>query len=237
MFARARGWVWVLNARRVAICNYRGTILLDCYVLPTMSVTDYRTSTTGITPADLSSGKGTENIVLLLWALTRPPNTCLRQADAKPFDEVQRSVASIIRDKVLIGHSLWNDLSGEYCNRAIMFQDVCHNRPLTVASFYFYHFFLVLGIPHPAVNTRDVALYQPFRNALRLPNQPVRLPTLTFHLMGRRCQEGQQNPVRPTIFLKFEKGTSLLLATCDPFAARRTAGECPCRPRSLPLSR
>ena len=55
---------------------------------------------------------------------------------------------------------------------------------------------LVLGIPHPAVNTRDVALYQPFRNALRSPNQLVRLPTLTFHLMGRRCQEGQQNPVR-----------------------------------------
>jgi hypothetical protein len=57
---------------------------------------------------------------------------------------------------------------------------------------------LVLGIPHPAVNTRDVGLYQPFRNALRSSNQLVRLPTLTFHLMGRRCQEGQQNPVRYT---------------------------------------
>ena len=60
----------------------------------------------------------------------------------------------------------------------------------------FLSLFLVLGIPHAAVNTRDVALYQPFRNALKLPNQLVRLPTLTFHLMGRRCQEGQQNPVR-----------------------------------------
>jgi RNA exonuclease 4 len=58
---------------------------------------------------------------------------------------------------------------------------------------------LVLGIPHPAVNTRDVGLYQPFRNALRSPSQLVRLPTLTFHLMGRRCQEGQQNPVRYTV--------------------------------------
>lgn len=57
---------------------------------------------------------------------------------------------------------------------------------------------LVLGVPHPAVNTRDVGLYQPFRNALRSSNQLVRLPTLTFHLMGRRCQEGQQNPVRYT---------------------------------------
>ncbi|KAI9512811.1 ribonuclease H-like domain-containing protein [Russula earlei] len=131
---------------RVAICNYRGNPLLDCYVAPTMEVSDYRTSTTGITPDNLASGASP------------------RKPDAKPFDEVQRRVASMIKDKVIVGHSLWNDLS-------------------------------VLGIPHPAVNTRDVALYQPFRNALRSPNQLVRLPTLTFHLMGRRCQEGQQNPL------------------------------------------
>jgi len=62
----------------------------------------------------------------------------------------------------------------------------------------------VLGVPHPAVNTRDVALYQPFRNALRSHNQLVRLPTLTFHLMGRRCQEGQQNPVR--LYILFDAG-------------------------------
>ena len=82
----------------------------------------------------------------------------------------------------------------------ITFQGSGRNPPLTVASF----FVLVLGIPHPAVNTRDVALYQPFRNALRSPNQLVRLPTLTFHLMGRRCQEGQQNPVR--FFIAFNFG-------------------------------
>ena len=54
----------------------------------------------------------------------------------------------------------------------------------------------VLGIPHPAVNTRDVALYQPFRNALRSPNQVIGLQTLTWHLMRRRCQDGQLDPVR-----------------------------------------
>jgi len=67
---------------------------------------------------------------------------------------------------MLFRRSLWNDLSGR-----------------------------MLGIPHPAVNTRDVALYQPFRNALKLLKQLVRLPTLTFHLMGRRCRESQQNPL------------------------------------------
>jgi RNA exonuclease 4 len=80
-------------------------------------------------------------------------------------------------------------------NRDIVFQESVANA-LNRRFILFLFLFLVLGIPHPAVNTRDVALYQPFRNALKLPGQLVRLPTLTFHLMGRRCQEGQQNPVR-----------------------------------------
>jgi hypothetical protein len=82
-------------------------------------------------------------------------------------------------------------------NRDIVFQESVATALNRRFNFYFYYIlFLVLGIPHAAVNTRDVALYQPFRNALKLPGQLVRLPTLTFHLMGRRCQEGQQNPVR-----------------------------------------
>ena len=55
---------------------------------------------------------------------------------------------------------------------------------------------IVLGIPHPAVATRDVALYQPFRNALRSPNQVIGLQTLMWHLMCRRCQDGHIHPVR-----------------------------------------
>lgn len=31
---------------------------------------------------------------------------------ARPFAEVQQSVADLIRGKVLIGHTLWHDLSG-----------------------------------------------------------------------------------------------------------------------------
>jgi hypothetical protein len=43
--------------------------VLECYVVPTMAVTDYRTSTTGITPAHLSSGKSTK----LAGPLSVPP--------------------------------------------------------------------------------------------------------------------------------------------------------------------
>lgn len=125
---------------RVSISDYRGNVVFDCYVAPTVPITDYRTSTTAIEPGHLHS------------------------PSAYKFSQVQQHVANLIRDKVVVGHSLWNDLS-------------------------------VLGIPHPAVNTRDVALYQPFRNALRSPNQVIGLQTLTWHLMRRRCQDGQLDPL------------------------------------------
>ena len=46
----------------------------------------------------------------------------------------------------------------------------------------------MLGIPHPAVNTRDVGLYQPFRNSLQI-TQLAGLATLTWRLMRRRIQD------------------------------------------------
>ncbi|KAF8168190.1 hypothetical protein B0H34DRAFT_684529 [Crassisporium funariophilum] len=125
---------------RIAIVDYRGTTVFDQYVAPTTVVTDYRTATTGITQAHLYS------------------------ADAWNFNMVQSYVSNISRGKILVGHSLWNDLA-------------------------------VLGLPHPAVDTRDVALYQPFRSALRTPNQIIGLQTLAWQLMSRRCQEGQIHPV------------------------------------------
>lgn len=54
----------------------------------------------------------------------------------------------------------------------------------------------MLGIPHLAVATRDVALYMPFRAALAA-DHAVGLQTLVWHLMARRIQEQAINPVRP----------------------------------------
>ncbi|KAE9408176.1 hypothetical protein BT96DRAFT_962844 [Gymnopus androsaceus JB14] len=125
---------------RIAIVDFRGNTVLDTYVAPTMKVTEYRTATTGIEPAHLSG------------------------RNAASFNQVQQHVANLIKGQIIVGHSIWNDLS-------------------------------VLGIPHPAVDTRDVALYQPFRNALRSPHHPIGLPTLMFQLMRRRVQEAEQNPL------------------------------------------
>ncbi len=43
--------------RRVSLVGYRGNILLDVYVRPTMPVTDYRTAATGIEAGHLNSGE------------------------------------------------------------------------------------------------------------------------------------------------------------------------------------
>ena len=161
-----------LPSRRVSIVDYRGEIILDTYVSPTMQVSDYRTATTGIEPSHLLSRE------FLIRNLTL--YSFVTSADTPTFTQVQQLVVDLIKGKVLVGHSLWNDLSGEHR---------FHPRPLLPS------FVLVLGIPHPAVATRDVALYQPFRNALRSPNQVIGLQTLMWHLMYRRCQDGQLHPV------------------------------------------
>ncbi|KAJ6621655.1 hypothetical protein B0H10DRAFT_967163 [Mycena sp. CBHHK59/15] len=124
---------------RIVAVDFQGRILLDKYVRPTMEVVDFREATTGI------------------------KNWQLFSKEAVPFNVLQQFVATMVKGKIVVGHSIWNDLS-------------------------------VLGIPHPAVATRDVALYQPFRNALRSPHQIVGLQTLAWQLMRRRCQEGLIDP-------------------------------------------
>ncbi|KAG8901617.1 hypothetical protein FRC01_009797, partial [Tulasnella sp. 417] len=49
--------------------------------------------------------------------------------------------------------------------------------------------FQVLGISHPTIDTRDVGLYLPFRNALTTPNDVIGLPTLMWHFMRRKIRE------------------------------------------------
>lgn len=95
---------------------------------------------------------------------------------------VQARIAEAISDKILIGHSLWNDLSGVL--QAIFFVPgklLLISRDVVLT---------VLGLRHSASATRDVALYQPFRNALRTGQQVVGLRMLMWH-------------VRPSLFFYF----------------------------------
>ncbi|KAJ7580483.1 hypothetical protein C8J56DRAFT_961644 [Mycena floridula] len=123
---------------RVAIVDYQGQTVLDTYVVPTSKVC--ATSWSAVVELNLFSG------------------------NAVQFSVVQEHVANLLKGNILVGHSLWNDLS-------------------------------VVGIAHAAVDTRDVGLYQPFRNALHSPRQVVSLQTLAWQLMRRRCQQQESNPL------------------------------------------
>ncbi|KAG8685711.1 hypothetical protein FRC11_010188, partial [Ceratobasidium sp. 423] len=61
--------------------------MLETYVQPTEPVTDYRTAYTGIKEEHLSSPQ------------------------ALPFDVVQAKVRDLISGYIIVGHSLWDDLS------------------------------------------------------------------------------------------------------------------------------
>ena len=73
---------------RVSLVNFHGEQIYDSFVLPPgkARVQDYRTHVSGVTP----------------WHL--------RPEYARPFAEVQKLVAELLRDKILVGHALKKDL-------------------------------------------------------------------------------------------------------------------------------
>ncbi|KAI8993346.1 ribonuclease H-like domain-containing protein [Pilobolus umbonatus] len=71
---------------RVSLVNYNGAVLLDTYVKPMEKVTDYRTHVSGIEPHHLQG----DNAITLR--------------------EAQEKTEAIIRNRILIGHAVHNDL-------------------------------------------------------------------------------------------------------------------------------
>ncbi|KAK4544906.1 hypothetical protein LTR36_003811 [Oleoguttula mirabilis] len=73
---------------RASIVNFHGEQIYDAYVLPPkgVRVEDYRTHVSGIKPSHLAEGY------------------------ARPFAQVQRDVAELLKDRILVGHALRNDL-------------------------------------------------------------------------------------------------------------------------------
>ncbi|KAA1470632.1 ribonuclease H-like protein [Dentipellis sp. KUC8613] len=69
---------------RVSIVNYHGAVLCDLFVRQKERVTDWRTRWSGIRETDMIG--------------------------AKPFEEVQTTVSSLMKDRILIGHAVHNDL-------------------------------------------------------------------------------------------------------------------------------
>ncbi|KAG1737861.1 MipD protein [Suillus paluster] len=69
---------------RVSIVNYWGAVQMDEFVKQKERVVDYRTKWSGIRPSDM--------------------------VRAKSFEEVQKTVAALTKDRILVGHAVHNDL-------------------------------------------------------------------------------------------------------------------------------
>ncbi|KAG5518736.1 hypothetical protein PMAC_002705 [Pneumocystis sp. 'macacae'] len=69
---------------RISIVNYYGNVIFDTFVKPKERVIDYKTHINGITRAHLEN--------------------------APSFEEIQSKVADLLKDRILVGHALKNDL-------------------------------------------------------------------------------------------------------------------------------
>ncbi|KAI6247913.1 RNA exonuclease 4 [Erysiphe necator] len=68
---------------RVSVVNFHGIQVYDSFVKPIEFVTNWRTKISGISASSLRT--------------------------ARDFKEVQKDVASLIKDRIVVGHALWND--------------------------------------------------------------------------------------------------------------------------------
>lgn len=152
-------------------------------------------------------------------------------------------MASRIANKVIVGHSLWNDFSGVLLPSHLSASPVISS--LTPGSFSLsparcVNPHSVLGLPHPAVATRDAALYRPFRNTLRSPNHVIGLQTLMWHFMNRQVQKDHIVPV--SYILPSNQSRIHLVGTDSPTSHYISsifryplAGKRPCCRRPLPI--
>jgi len=89
---------------RVSLVNYNGAVLMDEYVKPMERVTDFRTAVSGITPKHLVS--------------------------AISFKEAQQKAADIIKDRILVGHAVYNDLKAMMLDHPrILIRDTSRYKP------------------------------------------------------------------------------------------------------------
>lgn len=70
---------------RVSIVNFHGTQVYDSFVKPKEFVTNWRTHVSGVSPKNM--------------------------ATAREFEKVQEDVAAILKDRILVGHAVKNDLA------------------------------------------------------------------------------------------------------------------------------
>ncbi|KAI3608949.1 hypothetical protein WG66_010959 [Moniliophthora roreri] len=149
---------------RVTLVNYHGAVQLDEFVRQRERVVDYRTQYSGIRESDM--------------------------VKAKPFDEVQKKVADLLKDRILVGHA------------ALL---LSHPRPLTRDTQYF-------AGKHKVVRSKYVALRNLVKQELDITIQSGEHSSLTdaratmavYRLHKKEWEKGAVG-VATAMLLKAEK--------------------------------
>ena len=101
---------------RVSLVNFYGAIQLDEFVRQRERVVDYRTQFSGIRELDMIKG--------MYVSATYTVNRSDALQTAKPFDAIQKQVAERLKDRILIGHAVHNDL--KVCTPDLVFHTHTH---------------------------------------------------------------------------------------------------------------
>ena len=104
--------------------------------------------------------------------------------EAPSFIQVQQTVARLIHGNIIVGHKLWEFLSVSRPSNPQLACPLIH----TCSS-------KAMGLSHPAIDTRDMALFRPLRKQLK-SKFIVDLPTLAGWFLGRVIGQGYENSVR-----------------------------------------
>ncbi|KAH9944999.1 ribonuclease H-like protein [Epithele typhae] len=148
---------------RVSLVNFYGHVLLDAIVRPRERVVDYRTEFSGIRPADM--------------------------VNARQFVDVQKEAADLLKDRILVGHAVHNDL------KALL---LSHPRPLTRDT-------QLLAHKHNLMRGRRPALRHLVRQELGLTIQggehssvtDARATMAVFRLHRKTWEKGLRAPPPP----------------------------------------
>ncbi|KAI8889224.1 hypothetical protein K501DRAFT_171190 [Backusella circina FSU 941] len=95
---------------RISLVNFNGAVLLDTYVKPQERVTDYRTFVSGIEPHHL-------------------------EEEAITFKEAQEKASDIIKNRILVGHAVYNDLQALMLSHpTLLIRDTSRYKPFRKLS-------------------------------------------------------------------------------------------------------
>lgn len=146
---------------RVSLVNFYGAVQLDEFVRQRERVVDYRTQFSGVRESDM--------------------------VKAKPFDDIQRQVAHVLQDRILVGHAVYNDL------KALL---LTHPRPMTRDTQFY-------AGKHKVVNSKYVALRNLVRQELDVTIQSGEHSSVTdaratmaiYRLHRKEWEKGNKPPL------------------------------------------